>query len=164
MIDVEVFNFERDFAASLRCVPMAVRLKLDLAGIKLTLRQWSRFTVEDRQMLMHLPCGTAEEIDDYRITLVELVAARADELAKPLAEDVTAAEWEQADRVPKALLDYADFIGVAEPTLAQWATLSRLQRFTLLKLTRDHHDNINFVPAMVEFGLIQSEGRRAHLK
>lgn len=161
MTDVQVFNFERDFASSLRCVPMAVRLKLDLAGIKLTLRQWSRFTVEDRQMLLHLPCETAEEIDDYRITLVELVAARADELAKPLAEDVVAAEWEQTDSVPKVLLDYADFIGVSEPTLAQWAGLSRLQRFTLLKLTRDHHDNINFVPAMREFGLIAPPAERA---
>lgn len=105
MIDIEVFNFERDFAASLRCVPMAVRLKLDLSGIKLTLRQWNRFTVEDRQMLLRLPCGSAEEIDDYRVTLVELVAQRSDELAKPLAEDIRAAEWEQADRVPQVLLD-----------------------------------------------------------
>ncbi len=161
MIDVQLFNFERDFANSLRCVPMAVRLKLDLSGIKLTLRQWSRFTVDDRQMLLHLPCETAEEIDDYRITLVELVAVRADELAKPLAEDVTAAEWEQVASVPRVLLDYADFIGVSEPTLAQWAALTRLQRFTLLKLTRDHHDNVNFVPAMQEFGLIAPPAARA---
>jgi hypothetical protein len=161
MSDIELFNFERDFANSLRCVPMAVRLKLDISGIKLTLRQWSRFTVEDRQMLLHLPCETAEEIDDYRITLVELVAVRADELAKPLAEDISAAEWEQVVTVPRVLLDHADFIGVNEPSVPQWAALTRLQRFTLLKLTRDHHDNINFVPAMREFGLIASPAARA---
>jgi hypothetical protein len=30
-----VFGFEADFAGDLRCLPMAVRRKLDLAGVKL---------------------------------------------------------------------------------------------------------------------------------
>ena len=35
------FDFEADFTADLRCIPMAVRRKLDLAGIKLKLQHWS---------------------------------------------------------------------------------------------------------------------------
>ena len=31
--------------------------------------------------------------------------------------------------------------------------LTVLQRFVLLKLSRDNHDNVNFVPALREFGL-----------
>ena len=38
-------------------------------------------------------------------------------------------------------------------TDGDWNALTPLQRFTLLKLSRDSHDNINFVPALVEFGL-----------
>ena len=41
-----LFDFERDFAGSLRCIPMVARQKLDIVGIKLSLRQWSRFTHE----------------------------------------------------------------------------------------------------------------------
>lgn len=37
-----IFEFERDFAVSLRCIPMIARQKLDIVGIKMTLRQWSR--------------------------------------------------------------------------------------------------------------------------
>lgn len=45
-------------------------------------------------------------------------------------------------------------IGVPAPTDAQWRDLSDLQRFTLIKLTRAGHDNDNFYPALVEFGLV----------
>ena len=44
MNDTQLFAFESDFVATLRCVPMAVRFKLDRCGIKLSLRQWSRFS------------------------------------------------------------------------------------------------------------------------
>ena len=44
-----LFDFERDFAGSLRCIPMIARQKLDIVGIKLSLRQWSRFTRDERR-------------------------------------------------------------------------------------------------------------------
>lgn len=37
------FQFESDFVATLRCIPMIVRFKLDLCGVKLSLKAWSRF-------------------------------------------------------------------------------------------------------------------------
>jgi hypothetical protein len=159
MTDTQIFAFERDFASSLRCIPMAVRLKLDLSGIKLSLRQWSRFSADDRHMLLNVPCESDEEIEDYRIIVIELVALRADELAKNLDEDVDSAQWNNTSRVPIALREFAAFNRFDEPTVAQWAALTRLQRFALLKLTRDHHDNINFGPAMYEFGLAERESR-----
>ena len=66
MNDAQLFEFESDFVASLRCVPMAVRFKLDACGIKLTLRQWSRFTRGDRQDLLMAACEGPAEIEDYR--------------------------------------------------------------------------------------------------
>ena len=35
----------------------------------------------------------------------------------------------------------------------QWAALTSLQRFALLKLVRPGHENHNFLPALREFGL-----------
>jgi len=152
MNDAQLFAFEADFVASLRCIPMAVRLKLDRSEVKLTLRQWSRFTLEDRRRLLEAPCRTAPEIAAYRDELVRLVAQRANEAARPLA-DPPAPVWEQAAETPPVVAAYARSLGAAPPQPHQWAALSDLQRFTLLKLTRDNHDNVNFLPALREFGL-----------
>jgi len=152
MNDNQLFAFEDDFVASLRCIPMAVRLKLDRSGIKLSLRQWSRFTREDRAELLETSCATAPEVEAYRARLVELVTLRAKEEAKPLPEP-PAALWELVGEAPPVVTAYAQSVGVSPPTAREWRRLTELQRFALIKLTRDNHDNVNFVPAMREFGL-----------
>jgi hypothetical protein len=148
----QLFAFESDFVASLRCIPMAVRFKLDRCGIKLSLRQWSRFTRADRQQLLRRPCVAMPEIAAYRAALTALVAARAGEAAKPLA-DPPRPLWEQAHAVPAVVADYAATLGLRAPAARQWAALSELQRYALIKLTRENHDNVNFAPALREFGL-----------
>lgn len=150
-----MFAFESDFVDSLRCVPMAVRLKLDRCGIKLTLRQWSRFTTRDRQDLLARPCAAAQERRSYRAALVDLVALRTGDDARPLPEPVVEL-WEDPRRTAPAVSAQARTRGLPPPSDAQWATLTPLQRFALIKLSRDSHDNINFAPAMVEFGLVRS--------
>jgi hypothetical protein len=148
-----LFAFEEDFVASLRCIPMAVRLKLDRCGIKLSLRQWSRFTVEDRRELLGTPCALRAELEAYRDKLARLVALRTHEAIKPLPEP-PAALWEVVGATPNVVLDYAHSLGVTPPSPRQWDELSELQRFALIKLTRDNHDNVNFLPAMREFGIL----------
>ena len=156
MNDTQLFAFESDFVATLRCVPMAVRFKLDRCGIKLSLRQWSRFTRDDRRALLLKPCGREEEIRSYRTALTSLVALRAGEAAKPLAE-APCGRWEDVRQVAPAVVSYARGLGVRPPSLGEWAALTTLQRFVLTKLSRDNHDNINFVPALQEFGLAQPQ-------
>jgi hypothetical protein len=153
MNDHQLFAFEDDFVASLRCIPMAVRLKLDRSSIKLSLRQWSRFTKDDRQALLDAPCRSEGEVAAYRERLVELVALRAKEATKPLA-DPPAPLWESASAPPHAVASFAASVGVSPPSPRAWGELSELQRFALIKLTRDNHDNVNFIPAMREFGLV----------
>lgn len=86
MDHAHLFAFENDFVRSLRCVPMAVRLKLDRSGVKLTLRQWSRFTRDDRHNLLEARCSTPAEVAAYRQRLIDLVAQRTHEEARALAE------------------------------------------------------------------------------
>ena len=152
MNHTHLFAFEQDFVSTLRCVPMAVRFKLDRAGIKLSLRQWSRFTRDDRQDLLDLPCATETQAEAYRQTLVDLVARRAGEAAKPLLEPPSGL-WEVVEAIPPVVAAHASANGLRPPSDGEWAGLSTLQRFVLVKLTRDNHDNVNFAPAMREFGL-----------
>lgn len=47
-----LFDFEADFSGDLRCLPMAVRRKLDLAGVKLKLVQWQGLRSPERRILV----------------------------------------------------------------------------------------------------------------
>src|SRR5262245_45116068 len=150
-----VFEFERDFAGTLRCIPMAVRFKLDHCGVKLSLGQWSRFTRVERAELLERTCDAATVLA-YRAYVVDLIETRSGEPAKLLAMD-TDPSWSDPHRVPDSVRDQAESRSVAAPTPAQWAGLTPLQRFTLVKLTREGHDNANFIPAMREFALLGRE-------
>jgi hypothetical protein len=121
-------------------------------AIKLSLRQWSRFALADRHELLITPCASPSEIDAYESMVVDLITASSREEPKRLPE-LPIPLWETVDATPAAVIDFARSLGVAAPWLRDWRELSELQRFTLIKLTRDNHDNVNFLPAMREFGL-----------
>lgn len=55
------FRYEQEFYGSLDRVPLHVRMKLDLTGIKLSLNEWLAFSVEERNVLCHLPADEEEE-------------------------------------------------------------------------------------------------------
>lgn len=151
--DQTLFEFETDFAGTLRCIPMIVRLKLDLCGVKLSLRQWSRFDRDDRARLVADPCESDSEVQAYRLHLVDLIVRRVGEAAVDLPVEAAPA-WGDASRVPERIADYAAGLDLPPPRVEQWRALTRLQRFVLFKLSRPGHDNDNFVPAMREFRLL----------
>jgi len=147
-----LFQFEQDFAATLHCVPMAVRLKLDTCGVKLSLAQWNQFDRAERQQLMDLPCDAPATIAIYRDYLTALIEHHQSGPLKTLALDPQP-PWAEAEAIPPAVQQRAE--GLGHPlTLAQWQGLTPLQRFALIKLSRPSHENHNFLPALQEFGLI----------
>lgn len=146
------FAFEADFVQSLRCIPMQVRLKLDLCGIKLKLAQWHQLQALDRQILVDEPCETLEQIQAYRWRLQQLVIDRTGEAATELSVDPDPA-WANLTAIPEGIQTQATKAGI-EITLHQWAELRQDQRFALVKLSRSHHENHNFIPALKEFNLV----------
>ncbi len=145
------FEFEQDFVANLRCIPMTVRYKLDSCGIKLKLSHWHEFSQEIRQALVDKPCSTPEEIEAYREWLKGLVLEYTNAPAKDLPVDENP-PWMDAAQIPETVRDKAKEEKV-NLTLEQWANLSPIERFVLIKLSRPSHENKNFLPAMKEFNL-----------
>ena len=145
------FEFEQDFVANLRCIPMTVRYKLDTCGIKLKLSHWHEFSQEIRQALVDKPCSTPEEIEAYREWLNGLVLEYTNAPAKDLPVEENP-PWMDASQVPETVRDKAKEEKV-NLTLEQWANLSSIQRFVLIKLSRPSHENQNFLPAIKEFHL-----------
>ncbi len=146
------FEFEADFVASLRCIPMQVRFKLDTCGVKLKLRQWSFFNADDRTSLVDRPCTTPSEIQTYHDFLHETIQARSGETATDLAVEVSP-PWTVATAIPESVLIKVRSVHQTL-SLAQWENLSPLQRFALIKLSRSNHENTNFLPALEEFGCL----------
>ncbi|MEA5417739.1 nitrate reductase associated protein [Spirulina sp. CCNP1310] len=146
------FNFEQDFVTALRCIPMVVRFKLDTCGVKLKLEHWHQFTLAEREALVTRPCGTVAEIAAYGEALQTLVIHYNGQPAKSLKIDPHP-PWLQEDQIPDSVQAQAMQFDVIL-SLAQWQSLTPLQRFALLKLSRPGHENRNFRPALAEFGLL----------
>lgn len=149
------FQFEADFVESLRCIPMQVRYKLDACGVKLKLQHWHQFTQGERQSLVDLPCGTEEEAASYREHLQQMVLEHTGQAASDLPVEALPA-WMDETVIPLSVQEKATETGV-ELTLEQWRSLSPLQRFVLIKLSRSGHENSNFLPAMQEFQLVKAD-------
>ncbi len=149
--DFVVFEFEKEFVEEqIRCIPMIIRFKLDIAGIKLSLAQWSSFAPEERNLLATLPCNHRLEKERYEASLQSLLKRHG---------------WGEAERLDglvNAQLgpDLYDLVNSRANGLGhriepeQWEGLSVLQRFALGKLIRPGHESKNFVPALREFGLM----------
>jgi hypothetical protein len=143
------FQFESDFVESLRCIPMQVRLKLDTCGIKLKLQQWNQFSQDDRMSLVDLPCESDQQIQFYREFLCKLVQERTGAIATELPVDPNPS-WLEPMTIPQDVSEKSAAMNVPL-SVEQWSSLTPVQRFALIKLSRSSHENHNFLPALKEF-------------
>ncbi len=151
----DFFDFEADFVDSLRCIPMQVRLKLDTCGVKLKLAHWHQLSDEDRHQLVCLPCSTSQESHFYREWLQTLLKEKTGAPAGELPVDERP-PWNNEASIASEVQSKAAEFNVAIAA-QQWAELTPLQRFALIKLSRPSHENRNFYPALREFKLIMAE-------
>jgi hypothetical protein len=145
------FQFEQEFVESLHCIPMIVRLKLDTCGVKLKLTHWNQFTPQEKEVLVNMACETSPEAKLYRDFLQTLITEKMGSSAEILPIDDNP-PWLEVTIVPLSVLEKATEFNT-EISLSQWAKLTPLQRFALIKLSRPSHENSNFYPALQEFQL-----------
>ena len=141
------FGFEQDFIGTWRCIPLCVRRKLDLVGIKLKLSHWLALDHDQRQQLVDWP-DTPDCWPQLRDHLRQLTTTMADGMVKDLP---AAAEepWQQAGVVPAFIAQAAQEQGLVLGVSA-WGGLSELERFALCKLARPGHDHHNLDAAFTE--------------
>jgi hypothetical protein len=150
---VEYFLFEEDFVEeNVRCIPMIVRFKMDLAGIKLKLAEWSRFSADEKRELMLRRCNNCYEVAVYNEYLSILVEKYTGNPATEILVEQNPA-WADRNTVPAMINAKAKEFNWSI-SKEQWKGLTDLQRFALLKLCRPGHENRNFPKAMKEFGLV----------
>lgn len=125
---IEYFKFEEDFMEeNIRCIPMVVSFKMDLAGIKLRLGQWGRFLTAERVKLALLPVTNALETEHYRNYLNSLVIKHTQKAATPLTIDQNP-EWKNLVQVPQMLKDKSSEFKL-DISIPIWQSLTNIQRF-----------------------------------
>jgi len=143
-----LFAFETDFTQNLQCIPMVVRWKLDCCGIKLKLQHWLKLSLCQRQWLITTP-SSRDYAQQLQLWVQELTGTLPDALPIPDRFD-----WQDTERIPQQMQEQMTNLGLPPLALHQWQKLDELQRFVLIKLTSPHHQNRNFIPALVEFNLV----------
>jgi hypothetical protein len=153
--NIEYFRFEEDFIEdNLRCIPMIVRLKLDTIKIKLPLKAWSRFNESERAQLARDPCDSESDIIKFKMRVQEFAKNHSIEDLGILS--TVEAGWNNTDGIPESLMEKFS-VFKKQINLAQWRSLTILQRFALIKLSRPGHESKNFEKALTEFGLFNIE-------
>ena len=150
---IEYFRFEEEFMENnMRCIPMIIRFKMDIAGIKLKLSEWKRFSTEERIELALMSCGFYEGSEQYAGYLAGLIKKYTGR--NPTSMEVNkVSAWRELHSIPETLIEKLREFDW-NLSIAQWKSLTDLQRFALLKLCRQGHENKNFPKAMKEFGLV----------
>jgi len=142
------FHFEADFSADLRCIPMAVRRKLDLAGVKLKLVHWHGLEASERQQLLEWSDDPASVIS-LRHWLLARSADLPDGPAKPL-EPAQNTDWQQREQLPLVVEQACTQLALALRA-GIWGELDELERFALVKLSHPGHEHRNLPRALEEF-------------
>jgi hypothetical protein len=144
------FAFEGEVHESLSCVPLTVRRKLDVAGLKISLEGWQTLTREERLALCHLPIDSDAEVAVYQEVMRGFCARHAVPL-KPLTEVRDQGRSWNTDDVPVAVTTRLREVGGDLP-VAGWRALDEESRYALLKLADPKQAVAKFRAALAELG------------
>jgi hypothetical protein len=144
------FAFEGEVHQSLSCVPLTVRRKLDVAGLKISLDGWTTLTREERLALCHLPVDSEAEVTVYQEVMRGFCARHAVPL-KPLTEVRDHGRSWNADDIPPPVVARLREVGRDLP-VAAWRALDEESRYALLKLADPKQAAAKFQAALAELG------------
>jgi hypothetical protein len=145
------FAFEGNVHETLDCVPLTVRRKLDLAGLKISLAGWQSLPREERLSLCHLPVDEPLELEVYREVLTGF-AARAQVPLSPLPSGDASRERWNASEPPEGVRARLDAAGHALAPTA-WAALDEESKYALVKMAEPKRDPRKFGWVLEELGL-----------
>ena len=120
------FNFEDDFITDLRCIPLCVRRKLDLIGIKLKLTHWQEFNLIEKTKIVNWP-DEKKELFELKIFLKKITSNSKYGEAKEIEISINQ-PWQDKNKVPEQVLKSALERGI-NISIEKWRNLNELDRF-----------------------------------
>ena len=143
------YRFESEIYPELSRIPLHVRMKLDLTGGKISLKAWLAFSLDEREVLCHLPVETEEEKKVYSSYLDSLSERYFREKVAPVPP-MADPPWEDRGRVPDSVAAKSKEAGQIV-TPAEWSRWNSCQRYALFKLALSKNEPEQFYHALGEF-------------
>lgn len=124
------YQYEAGFYPTLSRLPLDLRRKLDIAGVKLALKDWQAFSFEEKTVLCHLPCDHADELQAFTYYLDFLSRKYCGRPIEKIAA-VDSAMWDPST-VPEAV-GHKSAALKRQVTLDQWRRWQAHERYALYK-------------------------------
>ncbi len=147
-----LLEFERTKDPTNEFITLAVRMKLDLAGCKIGLQDWSAFSRNQRQTLHDTDAESDSTVKAFKRILCD-VLSQAD---RPPPSNLPAtklarttqwtAPWNGIETVAPKVLDLAQ----RQDIRINWSKLDRFSRYVLWYLA-EKNDTVRFKTALREF-------------
>lgn len=143
------YRFEAEFYPTQSRIPLHVRMKLDVTGLKISLKTWLLFSLEEREALCHLPVETEEERKAFSSYLDSLCRRYLGEKVSTVPP-ITEPPWEDLGRVPETVAARSRET-TREITLEEWQKYNLCQRYALFKLSISKNEPEQFFNVVGEF-------------
>lgn len=143
------YRFESEVYPTLSRIPLHVRMKLDLTGVKISLKSWLAFSLEERNVLCHLPVETDEERRVFS-SYLNLLSRRYFGEDAALDSPVPDPPWEELARIPDPVQARGKETDKAV-TVEEWSRWDLGQRYALFKLSISKNEPEVFFAALKEF-------------
>jgi hypothetical protein len=142
------YRHESDSYPSLSRIPLHVRMKLDLTGIKITLEDWLAFSIEERTVLCHLPVESAEEKQAFA-AYVDCLSRRYRGAPPVRTPALSSSLWNDRFRVPEAVANKKS-AQTPPVTVEEWQRWKFHQRYALYKTALSRSDPEQFFAVLQE--------------
>ena len=124
-------------------------MKLDVTGIKISLKDWLAFSVDERAVLCHLPVETEEEKQVFS-SYLDFLSRRSSGAPVTTTLAMSTSVWENAHQVPGPVA------GKSAPeippvTIEEWQHWKSHQRYALYKTALSPSEPEQFFAVLKEF-------------
>jgi len=106
-------------------------MKLDLAGVRISLKDWLAFSFEERTILCHLPINVQEEQRAF-VAYLDFLCRKYRGEPVPTTAVMDSSPWDDSTRIPDPVAARSA-AGSDAITLAEWASWKSFQRYALYK-------------------------------
>jgi hypothetical protein len=142
------FRYESEFYPTLSRVPLHVRMKLDLTGIKISLRDWLSFSFEERTALCHLPVEANEEQQVF-VNYLDFLSRKYRAAPVTMTEAMRKALWDDPNEISEPVAEKSRERG-RSVTSQEWTRWKSHQRYALYKTAVSKSDPEQFFAVLAE--------------
>jgi hypothetical protein len=143
-----LFAYEAPLHTELNRLPLYARMKLDIAGIKLSLNQWLGFALEERRVICHLPVDSEQEIMDF-VAYVNFLCEHYLDSAAQRVSPLDPALWNTLRTIPEPVLDVSRESG-RTINLKEWTRWQSYERYALYKTAVSKNEPEKFFAVLSE--------------